>query len=346
LRDDFFELGGDSLMAIELLAEVKTRFGLTGLPVHTLLSEPTVAGCAAIVDRLQTATGAPDRIAPCSDLLVPLGTGPGPPLFLIHPVGGHVYFYRELARSLGPGRTIFGVRAASVEDQAKLPASVEKMAETYVEAIRTVQHTGPFRLAGASFGGTVAFEMARQLAERGEVVGLLALIDTPGPGHMPRRLHLEADIFSYYQTLMGGAVSSSESPLTALSEFREWIARSDLAVRYVPDSNEGEAERLLRLFQSHSEAMWAYVPRRYSGSLTFFKAHDRDAFNPAHPERAWIGLAELGTTVIEVPGNHITMNLRPHVDVLASRLLGCLGDRQSSALLSSDVDGVRLNHLR
>jgi pimeloyl-ACP methyl ester carboxylesterase len=125
------------------------------------------------------ASDAPDALeaAPERGVLVPLQAGPPDrrPLFFVHPVGGEVVAYRELARRL-PGQVVYGLQSPGrpIED-------LRGMAALYVEVVRQTQAEGPYRLAGWSMGGVVAFEMARQLTERGERVELLALIDTASP---------------------------------------------------------------------------------------------------------------------------------------------------------------------
>jgi amino acid adenylation domain-containing protein len=171
VTDDFFELGGHSLLALRLLVQVRKRFRCD-LPLSALFRGATVERLAALV-----------RHAPTSDpvLVAIQPRGARPPLFCVHPVGGSVLCYAELARQLGPEQPCFGLQAPELAGGAPLPR-VEDRARTYIAAVRRVQPAGPYRLGGWSMGAVVAFEMAQQLTRQGEAVDLLALLDAECPG--------------------------------------------------------------------------------------------------------------------------------------------------------------------
>ena len=120
--------------------------------------------------------------APSWSSLVPIQPlGSKRPLFFVHGAGGTVIIYRDLVRHLGTDQPVYGLQAQGLDGKQSCLTSVEDMASHYLEAIRTIQPEGPYLLGGLSFGGTVAFEMARQLQAKGEEVALLALLDTfPG----------------------------------------------------------------------------------------------------------------------------------------------------------------------
>ena len=196
LHDDFFELGGDSLAAVHVTARL-TELLRADLSPHSLLLHPTVAGLAATLAAAPAGPGAAaGHAAAC---LVPLQAGDRQrlrPLFLVHPVGGHVFFYERLARRLGGDRPVYGLRARGLEPNEEPQARLEEMAAAYLAELRAVEPAGPYLLGGSSLGGMVALEMAEQLRAAGEEVALLALLDTPGDGQMPRQPEDEADILA------------------------------------------------------------------------------------------------------------------------------------------------------
>jgi acyl transferase domain-containing protein/thioesterase domain-containing protein/acyl carrier protein len=316
IHDDFFELGGDSLLAVQLIFKLRETLKIE-ISTHSLLDSPTVAQLAALIALKNPAK----RALPES--LVEIKPGSlKQPLFLIHPVGGHVYFYRDLANCLNPEQPVYGLQARGIEGEAEPLTQVEEMATEYIEALRTVQPEGPYFLGGSSFGGTLAFEMAQQLHAVGEKVELLAMIDTPGPGEIPPTLEDDAEILVYLLAV-GSNLQISLKHLQKMTHDEQllyFLNQKEVANKILPDLTLPHVQQLLNLFKVHSQAMLNYEPKIYPGKIIFFRASERDAFNSPHPERGWLNLADKGVEIQEIPGNHITMNTLPMVQVLADKL--------------------------
>ncbi|MCX7362310.1 MAG: AMP-binding protein, partial [Alphaproteobacteria bacterium] len=170
IHDNFFDLGGHSLLAVRLMSLVHERFG-GELPLSSLFEAPDIARQAVLLDQ---GGGAWSPLV----CLQPKGTKP--PLFCVHAVAGDLLAYRALARHLGEERPFYGLRAPGIASGAH-PGTIEGLATLYLGAIRAVQPAGPYRLAGWSMGGLIAYEMARQLQQAGERVASLALIDSYTP---------------------------------------------------------------------------------------------------------------------------------------------------------------------
>lgn len=326
VHDNFFELGGDSLLAVQLLSKLREALGAP-LPPHSLLRASTVASLAELV------TGAPAR-GPASGKaarpalppsIVELRSGGRrPPLFLVHPAGGHVYFYRDLVQCLEPDQPVYGIEARGVDGKAEPLRQVEDMAAHYVAALRARWPDGPFLLGGASFGGTLAFEMASQLSALGKQAGMVAIIDAGGPGQMPRE-DLEDDDVMILAYLLGVGADTVVSPddlrkLEPDERLRFFLERGRRSIRLPLDYGLEQLLPFLRIFKLNLRAMRQYAPRPYMGHVVFFRARERDPINPQNPELAWTGVARGGLTVHEVPGNHITMNFLPNVHVIAGLL--------------------------
>ena len=331
IRDSFFELGGHSLLSVRLLAQVERRFGRS-LPLATLFAEPTIEHLARCLE----AAG----VAPAWSPLVPIQTGgTRSPFFCVHPIGGAVQGYRHLARHLGTDQPFYGLQAPGLESMVgDTHTAIEEMATAYSRQIREVQPQGPYRLGGWSFGGVVAFEMARQLAATGEGIALLALFDTPVPA--------------------GTSVPLPELPmlLTGLARDqarelgREWVlpadllrglAQEDQMTRLLaemrrldivgPEIDLAWLRRFLDRLLARMSALRAYTALPFPGRLDLFRASDID---PEHlaassPERrrqledptlGWGRLALAGVDVHPVPGHHANMTLEPHVRHLARAL--------------------------
>jgi surfactin synthase thioesterase subunit/acyl carrier protein len=248
--DDFFEVGGHSLLAVALVAELQKRFAVR-LPLDILLQAPTPARLA---DELVAQLGGDGE-----GLLVALQpAGSRPPLFLIHPEAGHVMVYQDLARKLGTDQPVLGIRAVGLLGTEPPLTTVGGMAARYLQEIRASRPRGPYHLGGAGLGALIAFEMACQLRDDGEAVGLVTLLDcdTPGAhrngrasgGRVSRAL---TRAWKYVVGIMSSGMPSSgrlenraawqDAALAAAQEYRLRPTSVDLAI-FAP--NESTADPL------------------------------------------------------------------------------------------------------
>jgi len=166
---NFFDAGGHSLLALRLLHAIEAESGQR-LSLAAVLDAPTPAELAS---RLES----PDDDLGLTPLLVLRGGGERTPLFCIHPGSGTAFGYAALLPHLEPERPLYGVQSPTLTQETPAPEDMELLAELYIGQIRAVQPEGPYLLAGWSFGGLLAYEMAARLRRAGQEVGLLALID-------------------------------------------------------------------------------------------------------------------------------------------------------------------------
>ncbi|MFB0633034.1 alpha/beta fold hydrolase, partial [Streptomyces sp. AB3(2024)] len=279
VHDNFFEIGGNSLLAMRIVGRSEARLGAR-LSSHVVLDAPTAAQLAHLVDAALTPSSGAGETA-----LVPLkqGEGDGVPLFLVHPVGGSVFFYRELARLLPAEQAVYGFQARGLDGAAAPLRSIEEMASHYCAELRAQRPTGPYALGGASFGGLVALEMAQLLRAAGETVHLLAVFDSPAPGQMPPD--------------------------------REEM---DTAAFGSGDPDASFAQRVVDVYRANMEALRAYRPRPYEGPILYFLAEERRAgIDPLRPDTAWEPIALDGLSTHRVPGNHVTMLAPENVEAIA-----------------------------
>ncbi|MFL5385764.1 MAG: amino acid adenylation domain-containing protein [Longimicrobiaceae bacterium] len=321
VHDDFFDLGGQSILATRLVARVREELGFE-LPVAELLTGPTVEQMARAVSGKKD----PSRLP-----LVPLQTfGERPPLFVVHPAGGHVVCYRDLAYLLSAEQPVYALQPRGVEDGGQPPISViEEMAAFYVEAVLGLRPEGPFRVAGWSFGGVVAWEMAQQLQAAGHEVDLLALFDTAP--HTPEGITVNAGDPAeiVWQTVAGlaGHAAASRVDVNELRglEGREqalaMLRKMDLP-RLFPESRVDDVLALTSVRAANLQAQAAYRPRPYPGHLTYFRtAGSDDAEGRSRGLEFWGALARGGVTAHRVAGSHGTILQDPFVRELAHVIL-------------------------
>jgi amino acid adenylation domain-containing protein len=294
-EDDFFELGGNSLQAAELLACLKGRCGQS-LLLGELLTNSTVAGLARRLARKQ------DEIPAIVVPLQPKGTRL--PLFMVHPAGGSVVCYHALARELGPERPCYGIQSPSLDSGEQPLSSIEAMAERYLDELSRVQPRGECLLAGWSLGGVVAYEMAHRLRAAGRQVPVLMLID--------------AGILFSFQLLRRYVTTDDVPPFLWSQADRErmFAHLSRHAGRKLIPSNAGEAlaRRSFDVFWTNVEAAYQYSPPDDDGPLTLIVG--QDAQGKYHPKREWS--RSCGTIdVHELPARHLELLEPPHVEQLA-----------------------------
>ncbi|WP_435592015.1 SDR family NAD(P)-dependent oxidoreductase [Nocardia sp. bgisy118] len=290
VHDDFFELGGSSMLALQVVVAVAELFGVT-LPSHAVLDAPTAAGMAVLLADSDPAASAIRTLVTLNE-----GVPDCAPLFLIHPIGGSVYFYRELAAVLPPDVPVHAFQAAGLDGEAVPRDRIEDMAQAYLAELRKITPHGPYRLAGASFGGLVALELAHRLRTAGEDVELLALFDTPGPGQMPPD--------------QGSGTEPGGRELSG-------------------DHAEAYRAQVTAVYRANTAAMHAYDPQPYPGLILYFLAElRRPHIDPPRPDTAWVPLARGGLLTHRVPGDHVSMLEPPHVATIGQLLTSHLIDRE------------------
>lgn len=174
VKDNFFDLGGHSLTAVRLFAQIEQTFG-KNLPLATLFQAPTIEQLATILRQKKWS-------APCSSIVtIQAGSSSHSPLFCIHGGGFNILAYLDVAHYLEPERPVYGIQAKGLEGKEAPHRRVEDMATDYIKQMRAVQPQGPYFLAGLSSGGIIALEMAQQLHLQGQEVSLLAIFDSYGP---------------------------------------------------------------------------------------------------------------------------------------------------------------------
>jgi thioesterase domain-containing protein/acyl carrier protein len=326
VHDDFFALGGDSLLAVRLVALVARHLDVR-LGLKAVVEAPTIAELA---ERIGAQVASPAPAAAASSCVVRLQRGAvTPPVFFVHGGGGHAVFYRDLARAIDPDRTMIGFESRGIDGREPPHASVEDMASHYVELVRAANPDGPYLLVGSSLGGMIAYEMARLLSVAGHTVPLCALLDTPGPSYLPDPSSDDAEILGFFA---GRAVAVSPAQLRGRPRDAQLQLLLDEARRTggsLGFSDLAGGRLMMQIWRNNFEAMCRYsAPPWPDGELQYFVAAERDPFLPPHLELAWIGRCAVRVEVC--PGDHVSMVMAPHAAALGAKIRGCLEARTRS----------------
>ncbi|MFD9718898.1 amino acid adenylation domain-containing protein [Streptomyces sp. NPDC059076] len=323
-HSDFFALGGNSLLAVRLMALIHTRMGCS-IPLSTLFARPTIALLAEVARNAGTTVR--------RTTLVPIRTeGSRPPLFFVHPVGGDVLCYAELSQLLDEGQPFY---ALQVPD-GPVSTTVEELAGQYAKAIKAVVPDGPLRLGGWSMGGVVALEIARQLGAAGRAVESLSLIDLMEPPGPTDDEHIDdAVLLSWFARDLGGL---NDRPWEPGAEFFRGVGDHTQALEVL----HAEARRLSVLsddidvqtlgaifgrFARNYRALLRHRPAPYEGPVRFFRAVDGATEEVV---AAWRELLPPDSHVVDVPGDHYAVMQHPQLSRLADALNAWLDDSSAT----------------
>jgi len=337
IHDDFFEVGGHSLLAIRMRSMVQDRLK-RDLSLRDLFRAPTIAGLARLLE--QSSDQAPDQPSdqPASAIVVEIQPyGSRTPFFAVHPVGGNVLCYADLARELGVEQPFYGLQAPAPALQLDPVATFEQMADLYIQAMRSVQPSGPYQLGGWSLGGLLAWEIARQLTDQGETVALLALIDTyPVNKATKDKTSEDFDVLRWFAgdmaRLLGKDADEMRDSFEQLGPEEQWTTVQNALVQYgvVPRENaHAEMTRLIEIFGRNFRAMERYSLRQTEQNVLLLLAAEGQV--PEQLARQWKQWAGGGVEYHLVPGDHYTMIRRPNVTVIADALNRRLNDLSERA---------------
>ena len=311
-RDNFFDLGGHSLMIIQVFNRIEKKLGMTVRP-SVIFQAPTIEQLAAVISNY--------RSSDPESLLVPLrANGLRPPLFCLPHITGNALLYHRLAEHLDPDQPVYVLDSS--EDV--LLSSMEETAARYIREIRGKIPDGPFLLLGFSSGGFMAFEMARQLHRMNLEVPFLGILDTSCLSYCRERIR------RWDGAMIRTSLSNLPFWLYYFAPF--WLNHYWTAVRNelkkslahkTPDppvEPDDQQEKIIHWLKN-------YTPGRYPGPLTFYRARAQSLFSPSH-DKGWSSFADR-VNVQVIPGHHRSIIQEPHVRVLAEKITTALREAVS-----------------
>lgn len=342
VRDNFFDLGGHSLRAVEVFARIENAFNVR-LPLATLYDAPTIEDIARTLQAGGVSAGWKS--------LVPIQpSGSRPPLFCFHGAGGNVLIYRKLSQYLGQDQPFYGLQAQGLDGVSPLLTTIEAMAAHYIKEIRAVKPHGPYLLGGYCMGGSIAYEAAQQLQAAGEHVALLALFDTLNWQKVEltrgsRLSYVVQRLLFHAAAVMSLDVGSKQRFLDGKiadlwNRIPVWKGKFLSRLKRGPADGGTSAMLLAQVWKTNDDASRSYVPRRYLGLVTDFRpTRQYSMFNK--PGLKWEHLAQGGQHVVNVPAYPGVMLVEPFVKDLARALEDSINTVISDQPDAPDPKGIR-----
>jgi thioesterase domain-containing protein/acyl carrier protein len=346
LDDDFFQCGGNSLDAINLLVRIQREYQIS-LPADTIYRYPTIRSQASLV------TENSNKFKNYHRLIVPIRkTGRLSPLFCVHPIDGWIGHYQTLSEFLDSEQPVYGIRAQGWEPTEPFFSSIREAASEYIRAIKTVQESGPYYLIGFSGGVPYVYEIALQMEKNGDKVAFLGLIDTSAPAPevqtyknvtkllSPSKQPMKIPSFAYrgFRHLKEWSITHPDNMIYALlvrlirtsSGVINRVLVSDshtIPVSPVSFASDVEKSRIAKfpenqqpLVRSIMQNVLNYIPLNYSGNMTFFSIGMDTVFYPGDPTRGWGAYVKGSLTVMNVPGDHGTLFIDENCRELARKI--------------------------
>ncbi|MBF2066298.1 MAG: amino acid adenylation domain-containing protein [Calothrix sp. C42_A2020_038] len=322
VQDNFFEIGGNSLSAVHLVSAIYEKFGRE-IPLASLFTNSTIEQLAEVLLN--------SSCLPNSPIVAIQPNGTRRPFFCVHPAGGHVLCYFQLSRYLGKEQPFYGLQARGFYGDEEPLTTVKEMASLYVKSIQTVQKEGPYQVGGWSFGGVVAYEVAQQLIQQGHEVSLLAILDSYVPILLDKAKPIDNKyLVGVLSRVFGGMfgkdnlVTPEELANLTIEERLDYIIdKAREAKIFPPGVEQQNNRRILDVLVGTLKATYYNQRQYYPGKVTVFRANSKHVMAP-DPTMVWVELFSVldaeDVEICDVPGNHYTFILEPHVKVLAEKL--------------------------
>ncbi len=316
LHDNFFEIGGDSIQSIQVIAKAQ-KAGIELAP-NQLFEYQTIGGLANFLSKKEIGAETKDEKNNWSSIVTLNKKGSRPPLFCIHSGGGHIFFYQPLAKRLSPEQPLYALQPMGLDGKQAFHSSIEEMAIFYIQEIKKIQPVGPYHLLGTCFSNAVGLEIANQLRDGGDEIALLIIVDS-GPQYL-----LGATERGEKKTASRFVKMIKEKDWKGIQKkFRNRFIR---AKQKALAPLENEQERNLRLtIQNLNQLYHHYSWRPYDGTITFIRSSEfaQRKEKDIHIKQ-WTKLAKSGLDIHVTEGHHVTLFAEPEVEGLAVKIKECM----------------------
>ncbi|MDJ0903888.1 MAG: amino acid adenylation domain-containing protein [Xenococcus sp. MO_188.B8] len=334
IKDNFFHLGGHSLLSVRLFSEIEKAYQQK-IPLTTLLAAPTVEELAQVI-------GQENDSIHWSPLVAIQPGFSKPPWFFIHAGGGGgMIQFRNLSRYMGSDQPFYGIDSLGLYGETTCPPTIEEMATLYLKEIRAVQPEGPYFLGGLCLGGLIAYEIAQQLYEQDDEIGLLVLFNTLTPNgimRIPVLKRFSDHILNLFKEGPDYVIKKYQGKIKQIKNQNRRKKSLEKSNKIYLKSSQSTSEaidyktRRLVVGQIHNNAYKNYVPKPYSGNVTLFQTQgDLRPPEGYYNDSQW-GWGKLVKGELEihiVPGRHSKVLVEPHIKLHGEKLRDCIERSQT-----------------
>ncbi|HVX52009.1 MAG TPA: amino acid adenylation domain-containing protein [Chitinophagaceae bacterium] len=328
INSNFFELGGDSLTAIKLMARLQKKLDIN-LPLAILFQYSTIKTLAANL-RCQD-----DYIK--WECLVPIRPqGNKTPAYIVHGVGGHVLVLNHLLKYISPEQPLYGLQPKGIKGKSEIPRTIEDISAYYIQEILQQNQTGPYIIGGFSFGGIIAFEMAQQLTAMGKEVKMLVMFDT-----YLGRFYEKASPFTKLgwklHKIIYTCVLLWQNPKVKIAfekrKFKDKVLRQYNELRWKLKGNKVKKNHMYYIYKIQDglkSARRIYKPAPYKGEIHLFRAKKKTFYFHDYTYLGWQPFALNGIKTHDMPGEHEKIFLPPDDTIFGVTLQQCLDECDAS----------------
>lgn len=338
LDDDFFSLGGHSLIAVRLFAKIKTTYRVD-LELASIFESRTVRLLAEAIRKAQKPAAPDERIWSC---IVPIQTkGTQVPFFFVHAVGGEVLFYEPLSQALGSNQPFYAFRSLLTTREDIQSTSIEELAAAYVREMRALYPQGPYLIGGHSYGGLVSLEMAHQLSADGVAPELVIMFDAVVPGSR-KRVARSTQLSTLFQNLRNEGVrylvrKAGLKRLVMQQRMIHRFKRAAILAYRLFGCHLPMSLRYTLIDDAHGRAMERYTFKPYPGKIILIRAGERGYRGVLSlSERddfalGWESIALGGVEIHDVDADHLNMMVEPKVRIVAGEVKAILAALETTS---------------
>jgi amino acid adenylation domain len=319
-EDDFFELGGHSMIAIKVMSKIKKQIG-SELPISTLFEHSTIKSIAEVIDT--------NKSFDYSKVVIPIKHGKKPPIFLVHAGGLNVMLYKSLSQSLDEDQPLYGLQGLGLDGDVTHLESMESIAKRYLSEVLEHDPKGPYIIMGYSYGGLIAYEMARQLLTLGKEVKVLGILDTnafTGDKYETQFRIYTVKIIRQFKKFLFFIKQLITSPKDFFKY--QWLVFNRKYNKNFKDPEEQQSHDYNKfVLQAYDDAYYKYVLKPSEVEIDLFRVGKRVYFIDDPIYLGWKKYALKGVKVHSVPGDHKTFMLSPNNKVLARTLQNVINSK-------------------